>query len=101
MMARRYPVPPDTSESEKVFGGWLTWYQVICIGIGIILGVIVFLLFFKIFGKFALIFALPIGFTGVPFAFIKKEELRLADYLYRKARHKKIQKKIPNKRKIN
>lgn len=86
-----YRIPPDTSDKEKIFGGMLSMGQVVWLVLGIILAFLVFLLLSPIFGKFALILALPFLGTGVPFAFMKKEDLPLATYLIKLMKHKKTQ----------
>ena len=96
---RSYQVPPDTSAKEKVVGGLLTWGQLAWVAGGLILSAIVFSTTFKVFGKGALFFAILFLPAGTTFAFYKKHELTLFDYIIRKRKFKKKLKELPNLRK--
>ena len=96
---RNYQVPPDTSEKEKIIGGLLNWNQVGWIVGGLLLGAVVFIATYKFLGKGALFLAILFLPSGTPFAFYKKHELTLFDYIKRKKRFKSKIKELPNMRK--
>jgi len=96
-----YQVPPDTNEKEKILGGMFTLAQTAWLAGGIIIAAIIFLVFGKTLGMGvgALFLAVPCLFLGAPFAFMKKHELALFDYLRRSHEFKSITKRLPNYRK--
>lgn len=99
-MSRMYRVPPDTRVKEKVIGGVLTLAQAGWIAMGLVLGLLVFVLtFYVLGGALALILAFFFSLTGLPFAFYKKEQLTLYQYLKYKRQFEKKTKYLPNKRK--
>ena len=89
---RNYQVPPDTSEKEKVVGGLLTWNQVGWVVGGLLISALVFVATYKILGKGALFAAILFLPSGAPFAFYKKEDLTLFNYLKQKRKFTKLQK---------
>lgn len=97
---RSYSVPPDVNEKEKIIGGVLDLHQFFWILGGLLIGTLVFILLFPVFGKFSLIFGVIFSFSGVPFVVVKKEGLPLFEYYKRKKSFDKKTKQLPNKRKI-
>lgn len=88
-MAQVYQMPPDTREKEKIIGGLLTMGQLLWILVGVgIYGIFLFT-FFSVLKFAALVLGLPLLAIGVPFAFVKKEELPLFRYLVLKRAYKK------------
>lgn len=85
-----YQTPSDTQEKEKVIGGLLTMAQGVWIGLGLVAGLFGFVLFLsitKVLGVGIFVLILNLGlFT--PFAFIKKRDLTLFQYV--KLRAKKL-----------
>lgn len=96
---RSYSVPPDMNEKEKVIGGILDLYQFFWILGGLLIGALVFIALFPVFGRGSLFFGILFSLSGVPFVVIKKEGLTLFEYLKRKKRFEKKSKYLPNKRK--
>lgn len=95
---RSYFVPPDIAEKEKVIGGLLDITQFFWLLSGVGLGALLFFATFTIslgLATFLGILALPIG---IPFAFYKKQDLPLYEYLKLKRAFKKKTKKLPNLR---
>lgn len=95
----QYMVPPDTSAKEKIVGGVLTAAQLCWLLGGVGAGAIFAFLTFGLFGRGSIIIGtlfLPVG--GV-FAFVKKHELTLFDYLLKRRQHNKKIKHLPNYRK--
>lgn len=99
-MGKVYKVPPNMKIKEKVIGGVLTLPQGAWLGAGLVLGLVVFALLFGMMGKLALFFGFLISLSGVPFAFYKKEQLSLFEYLRLKKIFDKKSKELPNKRKV-
>lgn len=93
---RNYVVPPDINEKEKVIGGVLNINQFFWLLGGFVLGAVVFVVFFPVFGKFSLALGGLFSLTGVPFVVIKPKDLTLFEYLKRKQKFKKKNKKLPN-----
>ncbi|AMN30962.1 hypothetical protein BFS06_12180 [Clostridium perfringens] len=100
-MGRSYTIPPDIKEKEKIIGGVLTLQQFYWVLGGAGLGAILFILTFTItkMGGLAIFLALLGIASGLPFAFLKKEDLPLYVYLNRKRKFNKKTKKLINKRK--
>lgn len=99
-MLKSYIVPPDMKEKEKVIGGLLDLNQFFWVLGGLGLGATVFALLFNIVGgTLALIVGFAFCFSGVPFAFYKKKDLTLFQYLTYKRKFKKKKKKLPNQQK--
>ena len=96
---RNYSIPPDMNEKEKVIGGILDLHQFFWILGGLLIGAIVFVLLFPIFGKASLFFGILFSLSGIPFVVIKKEGLTLFEYLKRKKAFENKTKYLPNKRK--
>ncbi|TCK01321.1 UNVERIFIED_ORG: PrgI family protein [Anoxybacillus amylolyticus] len=97
---KSYIVPPDMKEREKVIGGVLDLYQFFWILGGLGLGALIFAsLFHVIGGTPALIVGFAFCFAGVPFAFYRKNDLTLFEYLKYKRKFKKKVKKLPNQQK--
>jgi hypothetical protein len=92
-----YTVPPDMKEKEKIVGGILTISQFIWLMVGLlIIGAVMFLLYY-LNGAFSMVIGAPLGLAvGLPFAFYKKEELTLFQYLSLKSKFKKKRKELPN-----
>lgn len=96
-----YTVPPDTKEKEKIVGGLLYLSQAFWLALGFVIGSCTFILLYGLLGG---VFSITIGIiiaggVGVPFAFYKKEELTLFQYLRLKRKFKKKIQKLPNLRK--
>lgn len=97
-MSRLYRVSEDTSEKEKIIGGVLTLAQGLWLASGVIVGggVYLFLSLFLPSGP-ALVLAVPPGAVfGCMFAFYKKGELQLANYLLLNRKFKGKAKLLPN-----
>jgi len=99
-MAKVYRIPPDTSEQEKAIGGILTFIQFFWLLGGAVLGVMTYLLMYLIFRShfIGIFFALIVASSGLPFAFYKKKEMTLFEYLKKKSKFKKKSKKLVNRR---
>lgn len=82
-MPRPYKMSADTSEQEKVIGGKLTVAQGLWLGLGVAIIAVVMLILKNFMAPLAaLVLALPPGLAvGLAFAFYKKEELTLYQYL--------------------
>lgn len=93
---RSYTVPPDINEKEKIIGGILNINQFFCLLGGFILGAVMFVITFPLFGKFSLVIGGIFALTGVPFVIIKPKGLTLYEYLKRKQKFKKKAKHLPN-----
>jgi len=98
-MSRNYDVPPDTSEKEKAIGGILTFVQFGWLIGGLVIGLLVFLLFYLPTKSYKVggIFAVPVALIGVPFAFYKKYEMPLLKYLMVKRKFEAKTKQLINK----
>lgn len=98
---RIYSVPPDTREKEKIIGGLLNINQFLWLLGGLVLGAVFFAVVYKLTGFVGLSAFIGILFAsaGLPFAFYKKKEYTLYQYLYYKHKFKKKTKKLPNARK--
>ena len=99
-MAKIYDIPPNTSEEEKAIGGVLTFVQFFWLLGGAVLAVVTYLVLYLIFNDniIPIPFAGIVGLTGVPFAFYKKKEMTLFEYIQRKATFKKKSKQLINRR---
>jgi len=94
-----YIVPPDMKEKEKIVGGVLMISQFAWLMLGLLIAGIIFILLFSLMGIYSLIIAFPIGLSiGLPFAFYKKNELTLFQYLTLKSKFEKKRKALPNLR---
>lgn len=91
---RSYQIPPDISEKEKVVGGIFSIFEFIIILIGVFIGVLVFVLFYPLLDKLALIVAIPFGFSGLPVVLIKIKGLSVIEYTKRKLKFNKKQKHL-------
>lgn len=99
-MASLYIVPPDMKEKEKIVGGILTISQFGWLMLGLALAGFIFIILYELFAIYSLIVAVPTGLAlGLPFAFYKKEELTLFQYLRLKSVFKKKPKQVPNRKK--
>jgi hypothetical protein len=96
-----YTVPPDTKEKEKIVGGLLYLSQAFWLFLGFIIGGTAFILLYGVIGgAFSIVIGIILaGGIGVPFAFYKKEELTLFQYLRLKHKFKRRIQKLPNMRK--
>jgi|GEM_PF-6798491 len=97
-MSKIYKVPPDIRIKEKVIGGILTLAQAGWIAGGLVLGLILFLITFTLSKFLAVSLFIISTAIGLPFAFYKKEQLTLFQYLKYKHQFKKKSKFIINKR---
>ena len=85
------------NEKEKVIGGILNINQFFWVLGGLGLSAVVFSVSFGIVGGTAsLILAFPFIFAGTPFAFYKKHNLTLFEFITRRKAFKKKTKKLPN-----
>ena len=97
---RIYKMPPDTRDKEKLFGGIFTLSQFICLGIGVVIGMLLAILFNSIFpGLVSVLIGLGIGVAiGLPFAVIKIRKMgnmELLKYIFLNIKfNKKTKKKI-------
>lgn len=95
---RNYLVPPDMREREKLIGGVIDLAQFFWLLGGLILGSVFFVLTFPLFGKLSMIFLLIGLLIGTPFAFYKKHDLTLVEYIIRKKNFDKKTKILINVR---
>lgn len=93
---RNYVIPPDINEKEKIIGGILNIHQFFWMLGGLILGAIVFVVLFPLFGKFSLAIGGIFSLSGLPFVLIKPKDLTLFEYLKRKRKFDKKTKQLPN-----
>lgn len=92
---REYIFPPDNKEEEKIFGAVLTIKQVVFLAAGALIGLVVLIFLYLTLSKFLGIFlGIIFMFSGVPFAFYKKNDLPLHKYLFLKYKHKRKKHKI-------
>lgn len=95
---KRYRMPPDTRDKEKLFGGVFTITQFAFLATGIGVGGGLGILLYKIIPSFPLVvicLLLGVG-ASAPFAFIKVRkvgDMELAKYLFLKYQYKKKPKK--------
>ena len=98
-MGRKYFVPPDMREKEKIIGGKLTINQAAWLLLGFVIGFVVFLLFYDLSIVFGLILGIAIFvFLGGSFAFYKVNDLSLFRYLFLMREDKNKVKYLPNNR---
>lgn len=97
---RNYPVPPDMREKEKVIGGLFDLTQFFWFLGGFVLGGIIFVFSFTVLrmGKLSIVPGIIGVCSGLPFAFYKKEELTLIEYIRRKKTFDKKTKILENER---
>ena len=99
-MPRSYKMSADTSEKEKIIGGILTAAQGGWLGGGFVISASLLMLLThgaSLPAPVALLFALPPGMAfGLTFAFYKKKELTLWQYITLKYRFKKKEKILLN-----
>lgn len=95
---RTYAVPPNINEKEKIVGGVFDLGQLFWLALGGVLAIITFFIFFPIFGTFALVLALPVAFSGLPFVFYKPKGLTYYTYLKRKRAFKRKTKVLTYRR---
>lgn len=96
---RRYRMPADLNEKDKVIGGILTIAQALWVVPGIILALIVFALVGKTLKVFAIIPCALAFSTCLPFVFYKVNGVPLPTYIMRKHKFKQKNKVLPNIRK--
>lgn len=99
-MGRNYEIPPDTNEEEKAIGGVLTFVQFFWLLGGAVLGVFAYMLIYLVvrIQVLAIIPAVAVALSGVPFAFIRKHDMPLCTYLMTKRKFDKKNKKLINRR---
>lgn len=96
ILGRKYSVPPDTNEKEKIVGGILTFAQMVYL----VLGVFVSALFGGLIGYLtnfyvgACIFLLGSFTVGPFFSFMKFDGYPVDQYLILSRKHKRTGKKI-------
>ena len=93
---RRYRMPADLNEKDKVIGGILTIAQALWVVPGIILALIVFTLVGKTLKVFAIIPCALAFSTCLPFVFYKVNGVPLPTYIMRKHKFKQKNKVLPN-----
>lgn len=93
---RRYRMPADLNEKDKVIGGILTIAQALWVVPGIILALIVFALVGKTLKVFAIIPCALAFSTCLPFVFYKVNGVPLPTYIMRKHKFKQKNKVLPN-----
>lgn len=99
-MRRTYKVPPNMRIKEKIIGGILNINQFAWLAGGLLLGGVAFISLFPLIGAIpSVIVAILIIPVGTPFAFYKKNELTLFQYITLKRKFNKKTHKLPNKRK--
>lgn len=98
-MGKMYEVPPNINEKEKIFGGYFNINQVGWFILGLIIGIVLFLLTANILGKILSAFCFVIGVsTSLPFVFYKKNGLTLFQLIILKNKFKKQQKIYLNRK---
>lgn len=85
-MARYYKVSADTSEKEKIFGGILTFGQLVALVAGLFIGIGMYMYLQKFFGYAAIVTIVFGLIAGGAFAFYKKNGLPLLIYMIYKFR---------------
>jgi hypothetical protein len=88
------------NEKEKIIGGVFNLNQFFWILGGLILGAVIFVLFYALFqsSMFAAFIGIVFAASGLPFAIYKKNGLTLFQLLYYRHRFKKKMKHLPNMR---
>lgn len=78
-----YKIPPDVKEKEKVIGGYLTLIEFLWLLGGLGSGLFLFVIFWLLTSSlFVGLFFFILGpALAAPFAFYKKKDLALFDYL--------------------
>lgn len=101
-MAKMYQIPPNTGEEEKAIGGILTFVQFFWILGGFILFLVSTAFWFVLLKDAIMsgIISSPLLITGLPFAFYKKKDLTLFQYIKRKREFNKKSKKLINKKNV-
>lgn len=100
-MSRSYQIPPDMKEKEKIIGGVLNINQFLWLVGGFVVGAMMFMIFWSITHLLliAVFFTIIGGASTAPFAFYKKRDLTLYQYITRKRAFKKKSHKLINHRK--
>lgn len=98
---RAYQASPANNEKEKAVGGIMTFTQLGWILAGVVIGFILFYMFYGIMGFVSIIFAIPFIAIGCVFAFKKKGDLTLFEYIRLKREHKGKTKKLFNNKTIS
>ena len=93
-----YSVPASTNEKEKIVGGILTLNEVIWVGFGVLVFFIFSLLFFSSLKLFSLLVGLILGSPFAAFGIVKIHGVSLMTYIKRKRAFKKLNKRLPKKR---
>lgn len=101
-MARTYGVPADVREKEKIIGGLLTIGQFGWCVAGFLIGLASFAGTFLLIRSMAIsaMIGIPLAFSGLPFAFYKKNGVPLPIYIVRKIQFKSKTHKLPNQRMV-
>lgn len=96
-----YKIPPDVKEKEKVIGGYLTLLQFMWLLGGLASGLFLFVIFWLLTNSLfiGLFFFLSGVGLSAPFAFYKKKDLALFDFLRYRRRLLKRNVVLPNKKK--
>lgn len=97
---KKYYIPADMSEKEKIIGGVLTIIQLFWLLVGLVIGAGVFLLTYNFIGPIlGLVLAVIFTAIGLPFAFYTKQDLTFFQFLTLKIKRKKELKELKNYRK--
>ncbi len=96
-MATLFSVPPDSKEKEKLVGGYLTLPQFGWLILGFVIGMGIFLMFYKALPILGIIIGASV-FLGIggTFAFYKKEGETFFRYLVLSKRYRNKTKHLPS-----
>lgn len=92
-----FRTPTDISEKEKIVGGLLTAAQLIPLGLGIVITVVVGLLLMGPLGGVGFVIGGVLGIPlGIAFAFYKPHKIPLMTFIRLKMARRKNLKQLPN-----
>ena len=97
MVVTEFKTPTDISEKEKIVGGLLTAAQLIPLGIGIVITVVVGLLCSGFMDAAGFIVGAVLGLPlGITFAFYQPHKMPLMKFIRLKMARRKYVKQLPN-----
>ncbi len=84
-----YNMPPDTREKEKIVGGILDLPQVLWLGGGFVIYIILIISLFRFLSFFIIFLGIGFPIVGAIMAFKKKENMSYPRYLLLRNRYKR------------